>query len=290
MIAASFFSCKSAPELNSVDPFDLLDTDSALYLTVPVQPNKDFVVSAIQKVAKTAESDAEKIAERLDTAYISISPKGKMQLSANGNIPQTFVGFALSEKNGWESGVVEQQTIYTHRQTQYHLCMPTSSNAFLSNDIVPMVKKFNQIAYAGFDSTGKKTAENQEKSNLSSEKLVSETLNETAFKFLHENVATDIMLYSPNPAAFLRNFLGGVNVGTPVTSIYARFSKYQKSNDEFNVTLILNLSDPRTVKAAAAAMKLAFFPIAVKISQTAQSQITIADLPVSQKKLLSMLR
>ena len=287
-LSANFFSCKSTPDLAPVDAFELLDSDAALYLTVPVQANQEFVTAAVRKIANVAESDAQKIAERLDTAYIAIDSKNELQLSASGNIPTSFVGLALSEKNGWQAGAVEGQLAYTHKQTGYQLCLPSSSNAFLSRDISPMTKKFNRIAYADFpaEKVPAEVAQNSE----NQQKLLSETLSEFQFKYLHENIASDIMLYSPNPQAFLRNFMSGVNVGVPVSSAYAKLTKYEESSGGFNVTLVLNLSDSRTIKATAAAMKLAFFPIAVKIAQTGQSQLTISDLPVSQKQLLSMIR
>ena len=284
-----FFSCKSTPDLAPVDAFDLLSTDAALYMTVPVQANQEFAASAIQKVAKVAESDAKKIIERLDFAYISIDSKNELQLSAGGNIPTTLAGLALTEKNGWTAGAVENQAVYTQKQTAYQLCLPSSSNAFLSRDISPMAKKFNQIAYGGGE---KKSAENDLSATVSEnrEKLLSETLDAYQFKFLHENLGADIMLYSPNPPVFLRNFLGGVEVGVPVSSLYAKLSKYEEYSGGFNVTLVLNLNDARTIKAVAASMKLAFFPIAVKIEQTGEKQLTITDLPVSQRQLLSMIK
>ena len=285
MGAGLFFSCKSAPELNPVDPFELLSSGQVLYLTVPVQPNSEFVTMAVQKVAKITEADAKKITERLETVFISLSLDGEMQLSAKGNIPTTLVGFVLKEKNGWKPGIIEQQTVYTHQQTLYQLCLPSSSNAFLSHNVEPMVKKFNDIAYATFSDNKPSKVEAY---NL---KLLSSTLTEKTYRFLHEDLAADIKLYSPKPQSLIETFFGK-EIGVPVNSIFAELSQYRGVKEQFNVKLILNLADSRKIKAVTAMLKLAFFGsgIPAKIVQTAPSQITITDLPVTQEQIFSLIR
>lgn len=273
--ASLLLSCKSTPDLAPVDPFELLDGNAALYLSVPVQANQDFVMSAIQKVAGSSESDAKKIAERLDAAYISVSSSGEIQLSASGKIPQNFIGMALSEKNGWSPLVIEQQSCYMHKESLYQLCLPSSSNAFLSHDIEPMVKRFNKIAYSDAESDAK---------------LLSESLNAGLCHFLHDNNTPDIVMYSPVPQVFINSMLGVSGVNVPVESFAAVLSQYRGITDQFNVRLMINMSDPRTVKAATVLLKTALFGVPAKIAQTGERQITITDLPVSKKRLLSMIR
>ena len=212
----------------------------------------------------------------MDVAYIAMKANGELQLSCGGTIPTSFVGLALNEKNGWETGVVEQQTVYTHKQTNYQLCLPSPTNAFLSHDNLRMIKKFNQIAYA--DGT-------------SSEKLLSEVMSERNYKFLHENNSADIVLYSSNPLFFIKSFLSGVDVHTSITSIYAVLSQYRGVKPQFNVKLVLNLADARTVKATVALIKVGFFGagIPAKVVQSGQNQITISDMPVTQTQILSLL-
>lgn len=276
LVAAGLFtSCKSTPDIAPVDPFELLDGDAALYLSVPVQANQDFVVSAIQKISGAAETDAQKIAGRLDTAFVAIGVNGEVQLSASGKIPQSFLGMALNEKKGWKGGVIEQQTVYTHQQSHYQLCLPSSSNAFLSNNIEPMVKRFNKIAYSDM---------------TISEKLLSETLTQAELSIIHENQTPDIIMYSPVPQVFMRSMLGAGDVKTPVASFVAVLSQYRGVTDQFNVKFILNMSDSRTVKATTALLKTALFGVPAKVAQTGQKQITITDLPVSKARLLSIIR
>lgn len=275
LFAAAFFSCKSTPDIAPVDPFELLDGDAAVYLTIPVQAHQNFVVSAIQNLAGAAENDARKIAERLDTAYVSVGVNGEPQLSASGKIPTSFVGMALNEKKGWKASVIAQQTVYTHQQTLYQLCMPSSSNAFLAHDIEPMVHRFNKVAYS--DSS-------------ISEQLFSQTLSDSVYNLLHENVSEDIVMYSSVPSVFIKSMLGKTDVKTPIESFVAVLSQYRGVEDQFNVRLTITMSDARTVKATTALLKTALFGVPAKISQTGQRQITISDLPVSKSRLLSMLK
>ena len=277
--AVNLLSCKSTPDLAPVDAFDVLSPGAAVYLSVPVQANAEFVSNAIQKIGRLAESDAQKISERLDIAYIALGSNGEIQLSAQGNLPTTFVGLALSEKNGWKGSALEGQTVYTHQQTMYQLCVPSSSNAFLSRDVAPMTRRFNKIAYA------------EPNDGTPGEKLLSEMLSERPYRFLHENKSADIMLYASNPRVFISSFLGGVDVTSPISSAYATLSQYRGVKEQFNVKLILNFSDTRTIKATVAMLKLAFFGggVPAKVVQTAQNQITITDLPVTQTQILALL-
>lgn len=276
VVAGLFTSCKSTPDIAPVDPFELLDGDAALYLSVPVQANREFVTSAIQKVAHVEESDAEKITDRLDTAFVAISALGQVQLSASGKLPSTMLGFALSEKNGWRSGVYNEQVYYTHQPSLYQLCIPSSSNAFLSYDIAPMINRFNKVAFPL-------------NTEVVDAKLLSQGLSESIFSFLHDNKSPDILMYSPLPKSFIKSFLGS-DITPPVDSMFAVLSQYRGVKEQFNVRLVINLSDPRTCKATCALLKTMLFGIPAKIVQTGQKQITITDLPVSKDRLLSMLR
>ena len=275
LFAAAFLSCKSTPDIAPVDPFELLDGDAAVYLSVPVQSNRDFIISAMKKATGVTENDADKIVDRLDMAYISVGVNGEIQFSASGKIPQSFVGLALNEKHGWKTGLVEQQVVFTHLQTLYQLCLPSSSNAFLSHDISPMVRRFNKLAFS--DSSV-------------NERLSSSSLPEGVYKLLHENVGPDIVMYSPAPQIFLRALLGSADVKMPVESFVAILSQYRGLTEQFNVSLHINMSDARTVKATTALLKAAMFGVPAKISQTGQKQITITDLPLSKARLLSLIR
>lgn len=282
--AAFLFSCKSGPELPSVDPFELLDGDAAIYLTIPVKPNQEFVKEAVKRLSDASESDAERIAGRLDMLYVAVGMSGEIQLSMSGKIPTTFLSMALSEKKGWRAAVMENQLYYTHSQSLYQLCAPTSSVVFLSRDIGPMIRRYNKLAYS------EPPLSEPVPDGDSSIKLVSELLDEKSYDFLHESVTSDIVLYAPFPKALMRSFLGGDVTSSPVESVSAVLSQDRGVLEEFNVRLILTMGDSRTVRAATVLIKAAMFGIPAKVAQTGERQITITDLPVSRDRLLSLIR
>ena len=286
--AGLLFSCKSTPDLEPVNAFDLLDSDAALYLSVPVQANSEFVTEAVKKLAGASEKDAQKIVERLDMAYLAIGLNGEIQLSVTGKIPQSFLGMALNEKKGWKSSALDGHVIYTHQSSLYQLSLPSASNAFLSHNIEPMVKRYNRLSYLG----RAEEVVTEESSEVSNESLASDVLGNGVYQFLQGDGAqgASITMYSPLPQSFLKSFLGATDVKTPVKNVSAVLSPYRDGNSLFAVKLTLNLSDARTVKATCALLKVALFGIAAKIAQTGETQITITDLPISRARILSLIR
>ncbi|MCR4823191.1 MAG: hypothetical protein K5873_10015 [Treponema sp.] len=278
-------SCKSSPDLAPVEPLELLDGDSALYLSIPVQANSDFISSAISKIAGLTEGDSQKIAERLDMAFLSIKNNGSFQFSASGNLPVKYAAMALNDKNGWQGGLKGGQVCYTHRQTSYQLCLPSSSNAFLSSDIAPMVDRFNRLAYAAF--TEEDLSPEQKSSLAASAKVFSQTMDSRIYSYLHDNNSPDILMYAPDPSAFVKSFIGR-EINTNVDSLFAVLSQYRGVKEQFNVKLTVNLQDPRTVKATTALLKTLLFGVPAKVVQTGQKQITITDLPVTKKRIISL--
>ena len=281
LAAVGLFSCSTTPDFSPVEPLELLETNASLYLSVPVQANSDFVNKAISKIGRIAESDAAKISQRLKVAYISLRADGAFQLSASCDIPTAFLGLALTEKNGWVKSDSEGQPFYTHIQTSYQLCVPSNENLFLSKDIREPLHKFKILSRPELYVTDEKNA---------SVKFLSESMTEKAYAFLHENNSPDIKLYSPDSSYLIKSFFGPVGIKSSISSVYAILSQYRGVKDQFNASLILNFSDPRTVKATVGLLKIGLFGLPVRITVTGASQITITDFPVSTDKMLSFIR
>ncbi|MBR1722978.1 MAG: hypothetical protein IJ727_10940 [Treponema sp.] len=280
LVAVSFFSCKSIPDFEPVEPIELLDGDAAVYMSIPVQANRDFVNRAISRIGRIAEADAEKVSQRLEVAYISIDAEGALQLSASCDIPTTFLGFVLTEKNGWKKSETEGVPFYTHTLTAYQLCVPSNENLFLSKDIKDALCRFNILSRPDlYVADGNKRV-----------KSFDELLREKGYAFLHENNSPDIKLYSPDPSYLINAFFGPVGIKSTVSSVYAVLSQYKGVKNQFNATLILNLSDSRTVKATIGLLKIGLFGLPVRITATGERQITITDFPISSDKMLSFIR
>lgn len=262
-----FTSCKSAPKENPVDPVELLDDNGGIYLQVPVQPNKDFVTAAIKKIAKCSENDAQKISERLENLYICVAANGTAQLAASGTFPSKLIGMVLSEKNGWNKNTYLDYVYYKNRSSNYQLSIPSNSVACVSQNSEVMLSRYEEIAKNDIHNV---------------------TMNEKVYNFLHGNNTSDIMVYSPLPKVFIRTFIGA-NVNAPVESIDGQF-KSLKDGKQFGLKIVLEMEDPRTVKAACAALKIALFPIPAKIVQTGTKQITVTDITLDYNDLLKFIR
>lgn len=272
LVVASVFlaGCKtvSRPE-NDVDALALLDDDFILYVGIPVQTNKEFTVEAVSKLAGVSSSDSEKIASRLSNVYIGTNLVGKMQLSAECAFPSAFVKMALSEKNGWKANPFENNFFYTRDKSKLQLSVPSASNCCVSYDVRPMLEKFNAAA-------------------LSEDSLSPMKLDERTVKLLTQNQKGEIVFYAPIARNFLKKFLG-TEIPFAVDSITGTLTQL-KNSKSFGMTLVIELNDPRTIKAACAALKIALFPVPAKIVQTGTSQITVSDYTFDWKQLLAYVK
>ncbi|MBQ0052434.1 MAG: hypothetical protein KBT11_10295 [Treponema sp.] len=269
MAVAGLFlnSCKSAPVEAPVDPVELLDDNGAIYLTVPVQPNLDFVTKAIVKIAKCNSADAEKISKRINNLYIEIGTNGEAQISGDGDFPSKMLGLVLTEKNGWLKSPFQTYSYYTNKKSLHQLSIPSSSVACISRNAEKMLSRYDNIA----------------KDDLHSVQMEGQI-----YEFLKSNNSKAIQVYAPVPGAFIKTFIGA-NVNTPVESISGVFTKLPEGN-EFGLKIILQMKDPRTVKAACAALKIALFPVPAKIVQTGSTQITVTDITLTYNELLAFLK
>lgn len=268
-VAAGLFftGCKSAPLENTVDPVELLSDDGAIYLTVPVGPNRDFVKQAVMRLASCSESDAEKITDRTDNIYICIGRNGNVELSCSGDFPSKMIGLALSEKNGWTKNTYNEYKYFKNRRSSYEISLPSSSAAIISVNVETMLSRYDECA---------------------NNDLHSVSMDKDVYAFLKSENSADIQIFSPLPKVFVKTFIGA-DVNAPVESITGSFSRL-KQGSEFGLKITVKMSDPKTVKAAAAALKIALFPVPAKIVQTGYLEITVTDITLGFDDLLKFMR
>ncbi len=265
-------SCKSSQFAeNDVDPLALLDGDCFLYISIPVQTNKDFSVAAVSKMAGLNASDSEQVVKRLSNVYVATNLIGKTQLSAQGAFPQGFLKLALTEKNGWTLVPYENRTYYTREKLRLQLSVPSSSVCCVSNDIPAMLDRFNQLALPASDA-----------------QVEPMRIDEKTVKILTQNKNGEICFYAPVAKNFLRKFLG-TEITFGVQSLSGVLTQLPNSKS-FGLKLVIELSDPRMVKAACAALKFALFPVPAKIMQTGTAQITVSDYTFDWSELLSYMQ
>lgn len=267
LFALIFFGCKSAPLVNPVDPAELLSSGRAIYMTIPVQPNEEFVVRAVEKIAGCSEKDARKIAGRTEKIYISIGTLGEVELSASGDFPSNTIGLALTEKKGWTKKNYKDYQYFKGAKSSYQISLPSPKVALVAQNIEPMLEKYDDAA---------------------NNDLHQVSMDEEIYAFLENDESGSIEVLAPVPKAFIKTFIGA-NVNAPVESIGGTFTNISAER-EFGLKLSVNMNDARTVKAAVAALKIALFPIPAKVVQSGEKTISITDITLGYDDLLKFMK
>lgn len=264
-LAAIFFvSCKSTPKPETISPFSLLSSDNVLYVHVPVQYHKEFVKEALIRMMDADENDAGKISSRIRDLYIGNRSVSGFEISALGNFPENVLKLSLTEKKGWKSKKFQEYNYYLQNSTGIQLSIPTIENAIISSNVEEMLGRIKD------NSEG-------------AEANVSEDLLE----YLTSDISEDIRFISPSPNLFFKSFFGA-NLTLGIEKIKGAFSSNSSKKNEYDVKLILEMADPRTVKAGTRILQLAFSNNA-KISQTGESQITVSDLTFTWDEILALI-
>lgn len=275
-LAAAFFTaaslffagCASAPMENSVDPAELLSGEEAVYMVVPVQPNKKFVRQAVRKISGCSEKDSDKIVSCANNIYISVGPDGSAELAADGDFPSRLISLALTEKKGWTKNLFNGYKYYSGRNSPYSISLPSAKIAVASKNIESMLNRFDDCANNDFHTV---------------------STGEEIYSFLKSGGSGGIRIFAPVPESFIRAFLG-VNISSPVQSISGTLKDLEEEKDEFGLKIDVKMNGPKTVKAAMAALKFALFPVPAKIAQSGSDTISITDITLGYDDLLKFIK
>lgn len=158
LLAASLFTaCQSTKvKIPDVPPLALLQSDSLLYVAIPVKVQKDLAVTLIHSVMPSIpEATIEKLAVRCDTLYGGIgsdNEPSRLEIAVKGDFPLLTVGTAFSEKNGWAhelrtydgGGLLPFATnIYSSESMgDMSLAFPTQSILCASRSIDTMMQRY----------------------------------------------------------------------------------------------------------------------------------------------------
>ena len=262
-------SCASLPRAE-VDLLSLLPADEALYLHVPVRSYEDVVTSLLlQAVPGLSEKDGVRIVKRTDDLYLSAGSRNGVSLASSGSYPKAAIKAALSEKNGWKAktihGSVAEYTLYNSISSPFSLSFPELGVACISENVEPMVRTYDAL--------------------LGGAHASSDGFSESLYAYLAENVSgkEEIRFACPNPQSFTKLLFGSKqNIG--LTAISGSISR-SKNEQNCALSLLLEVSDPRTIKATAALVKLAIFPVAAQVRIAGERTIEITEYTMSWKKL-----
>lgn len=273
LCAAAFFlsSCASAPKPKAVNPLSLLGNDNAMYIYVPVDSHKEFVTQALMRLMELKKSDSDKITGRIRDLYIGTMLGSGFEISASGNFPPNYAKASLTQKNGWESEKYLSYDYFVQSSSAIEVAVPCPENVLLSYKVSDLLDRFDKISLSEDGAV-----ENE-----------SDSYKEM-FSFLESNGSDDILLFSSKPDLFFYSFVG-TKITLGVDRIKGRFSAIQDKKDTYGVSLVLEMSDPRTVKAAMRLLQMALFGVPAKISQSGESQITLTDVTLTWNEILDLI-
>ena len=279
-------SCASAPRMGDLSLLDLLSPEAALYVSLPVAAYQDLAGRILlSSLEGLSEKDAGRIVSRTQAVFASIGLKGDIELAASGSYPQAALHAALSEKKGWEkrpvTGSSGSYSYFAQKPAAgagssavsgrgVEIAFPQAGFACISGNVAPMVQRYEaalQGAWAGGALPPGWEADD--------------------YRWLLEASGDEIRFAAPDPSIFLSILLGTkANVG--IKKLYGSIRRtVNEKNCALSVTL--EVSDPRTIKAVAASVKLAIFPVAAEIRIKDSSHIQITEYTMPWKKLYSLM-
>lgn len=279
-----FSGCKSAPAVVSdVNPLDLLDNDSSFYLRIPTSVDSNLVQHMIQNNIKNiSESDAAKIAERIDTIYMGLNKSRKStdyQLSASCNFPKIAVNHAFSKKNGWASdelnldGADGKNISYTVYQNNGLLASFPSENAACMGRAVPaMVEKYHNL----------------------SQKIVADDyipLNDDVRSWLcYENDIPDdqVRFYASKPQSFL-SMLTGANLNFKLVYVRGILENDPKNENQYLMQLEFEFREGKFLIPAKAMLSVAFGLTDSDVYIDGDTHLTVSRIKINKKQLSKIL-
>lgn len=150
----SLLGCKSVPLLNPVDAVDLLDDESAFYISIPTSVDPELLKNIISNnVEEMSEEDIQKTIEMVNKVYCGMnrSKEGTdYQISMETDIPVKYIPKILTEKKGWIIRTFEPENSSTkykiYSTEQIDISFPSSDVACFGRDITKMLTKYEYIS------------------------------------------------------------------------------------------------------------------------------------------------
>lgn len=286
--AALFFvivvSCKSAPAAKEaeIDPVALVDTNASFYFYMPVKANAEFAKKVLcKKIEGLSEKDAESIVNHTKTIVIASGIQNNnsaFQIATSGSYPLIAVQASLTESNGWRKKISADSacpyTYYVQKGTMMQLSVPSSNSALVSEDIQPMMQKYQNSML-------------MQSSPEAEYKNAPDGWDEKTYDFLTCGKPGEIKFIAFNPASFVAGFLKK-DIKLGIQSISGTMTQNAKSGI-FNLELNVEVTDSRTIKAALSMLKIALFPIPAEIVQVDENHIKITSITITWDGLTDLL-
>lgn len=276
-------ACKSTPSVSEVDPLDLLDSKSAFYIRIPKDVDSKLISRMLQNnLEGLSESEAQKVAERIDTVYLGLKKSKRnvdFQISSLCSFPKIAVSSAFSKKNGWTSdklvleGADKKNISYTiYNNSGILAAFPSESVALIGNSVPSMVERYHNIS---------------QKIEFEDNFLLDENIHDW---LSYENGLHDeqIRFYASKPQSFLTTLIGA-NLNFKLIYVKGFLVNDLKNENQFVTELEFEFRDSRVVVAAQAMLEVAFGLTDSSVRRTSDTHLVVSEIRINKNQLYKIL-
>ena len=284
-------SCASVLGSNvKVNAFDTLDSDSLVYLSVPVGVHSELTTSLLKKMIDSDLSDKyiKNVTDSIERVYVGLgtaSDKNRIQIACDGTV-STASKLALSSSDNFTKKVQNVNTagiyqVYTEKKSGMQLCNPGSDLILIGTDITPQLQKYDSEA----------------NSQIMADVLsgVSENSNNRAwkesepYKFIGDSSVNTVHLYMSKPLSFITNLLG-TSLSSAIFQLNYIEGEFTKlPSEKYSVDLNMEFSKESLIPKAVAFLKVALLMTDAKISTSDSNHLTVTGVQVSLSQMQNML-
>ncbi len=289
--ASAFVSCASVMGSKvNVNAFDTLDSDSLVYMSIPVGVHSEFTNSLLKKMIGSDVSDKyiKNVTDSIERVYIglgSASNKNRVQIACDGTV-STASKLALSSTDYFTKKIQNVNAagiyqVYTEKQSGIQICNPGSNLILIASDIVPQLKKY--------DSEANSQILSDILSGVSNNSNEADWKDSEAYKFVGDSSVNTVRLYMNKPLSFITNLLG-TSLSSSIFQLNFIEGEFTKlASGKYSVDLNMEFSKDNLIAKAVAFLKVALLMTDSKVTMVDDHHLSVTGIQVSLSQMQNML-
>lgn len=273
-------ACKTVPTGTKVEPLDLLDNNSAFYISVPAQTDPELIQKVLMtKVKGLSPKDAAQISKNVKNIYCGMNKSKnstEYQISVDADIPLNLIPKAFNERNGWQitkfkpENAVNEYKIYS--SPELDLSFPSDKVALIGRDVKDMVLKYENISSTPADLT-----------------LAEENFSDLDFDMYDwlKNTGNEIHFYANKPQSFL-SMLTGAQLDLKLFYVKGAFFIDPDYPDQYILTLNFLFKNEKYRKAGKTVLAIAFGLTDPKSIVVNSDEVIITGIKLQKQQLYKL--
>jgi len=274
------FGCKTLPEQTTVKAIDLLDGNSAFYMSIPSKVDPELINRFLRNnINNLSENNSKLISERISNVYCGLNRnKTEFQVSMEANIGNSIASKVLTQKNGW------QKKSFTTEFNNIYDVYGTSNNDHTVDFAFPA----DYLVLAGRDVSGMLNTYDNLKQQVSNEteKNISK-IDELIYNYLAA-AEDEIRFYAAKPQSFL-SLLTGTNLNLRLEYVSGSFICDPKFPKQYVLSLDFKFKNETFLKAGKGLLSLAFGLTNSDSKIIDDNELLISGILISKEQLYKLL-